>query len=78
MAGQFAVTFINIQPDLCIEAEMKKERDKGTSLCMVERDGMFSQGPALPWKQDASTRREKLFKYKKGGLQAVLVGDEKL
>jgi hypothetical protein len=45
---------------------MKKEKDKDTSLCMVEGDGMFSQGPALPWKLDASTRREKLFKNKMG------------
>jgi hypothetical protein len=40
---------------------------------MVERDGMLSQGPALPWKQDASTRREKLFKYSaQQGLETLL------
>lgn len=41
---------------------------------MAERDGMFSQGPALPWKLD----EEKLFKYKNEGSRRFGTGRKKL
>jgi hypothetical protein len=43
------------------EAEMKKERERVILVLMVEGDGVVSRGPALPWKQDGSTSRRKLF-----------------
>jgi hypothetical protein len=71
-AVQFAIAFINIQPDRCRSRDEgnKEMRETDVPLCMTEGEGMFSQGPALPWKLD----EEKLFKYKNEGSRQLGTG----
>jgi hypothetical protein len=53
------------------EAEMKKEKERVILLLTEKRDGVFSRGPALPWKQTVALHQESYLSIRRvaGSLQ---------